>query len=287
VELAIQTVANAWVATFLYAIVAVGLALVFGVMRTANFAHGEFYMVGAYVVWFLYSYGTLPFAAALLASMGIVAAIGLLTERSIFRPLRGNVVAGLIASFGLIFILQVAVGRIWGVGLAKPVPSPVPGSLEILGATIAWERFIIIPIGIAALVGLWFFLNRVKTGIALRACAQDSEAAALQGISITRMAAVAFGISGAFAGMAGALRASIDSVQPYMGHSVILMAFIIVIVGGTGSLQGAFLASILFGFLHTIVTTLLNSTIANIIAAVTMATILAIRPKGLMGREEV
>jgi branched-chain amino acid transport system permease protein len=101
------------------------------------------------------------------------------------------------------------------------------------------------------------------------------------------MAALAMGIAAAFAGVAGGLRSPIDSVQPYMGHSVIVMAFIIIIVGGTGSLMGAFLASILFGFLHTIVTTLINSTVANIIAAVTMATILAIRPRGLMGREEV
>lgn len=286
-ELALQTMANAWVATFLYAVVAVGLALIFGVMRTANFAHGEFFMIGSYVVWLLCSRGDLPFPAAVLAAVGVVVGISLIAERGIFRPLRGNVVTSFIASIGLLFILQVAVGRIWGVGLAKPVPAAFPGSLEILGATIAWERFIIIPAGITMLGLLWFFLNRIKAGQALRACAQDPEAASLQGISMNRMAALAFGIAGAFAGVAGALRASIDSVTPYMGHTVILMAFIIVIVGGAGSLQGAVLAAILFGFLHTIVTTVLNSTIANIIAAVVMAVVLSIRPKGLLGREEV
>lgn len=286
-ELALQTVANAWVATFLYAVVAVGLALIFGVMRTANFAHGEFFMVGAYTVWLLYTRGGWPFFAAVLAAMGVVAGIGLITERGIFRPLRGDIVAGLIASIGLVFILQVAVGRIWGVGLAKPVPSAFPGSVEVLGTSVGWERFMIIPAAITMLGLLWFFLHRFKLGRALRAVAQDPEAAALQGISINRIAALAMGIAGAFAGVAGALRASIDPVTPYIGHTVILMAFIIIIVGGTGSLEGALLAAIMFGFLHTIVTTVLNSTIANIIAAVVMLLVLAIRPKGLLGREEV
>lgn len=285
-ELALQTVANAWVATFLYAVVAVGLALIFGVMRTANFAHGEFFMVGAYTVWLLYARGDWPFPAAVLAAVGVVAGIGLITERTIFRPLRGNVVAGLIASLGLVFILQVIVGRIWGLGMSKPVPPAFPGSLEILGASVGWQRFIMIPAGITMLGLLWLFLHRFKLGRALRATAQDPEAAALQGISIDRMALLAMGIAAAFAGVAGALMASIYPVTPYMGHTVILMTFIIVIVGGTGSLEGAFLAAILFGFLHTIVTTVLDSTIANIIVTVVMAVVLAIRPKGLLGREE-
>lgn len=286
-ELVLQTVANAWVATFLYVMVAVGLTLVFGVMRTANFAHGEFFMVGSYTVWLLYSRGGWPFFAAVLAAMGVVVGIGLIAERGIFRPLRGNITAGFVASIGLIFILQVAVGRIWGLGVAKPVPSGFPGLVEILGTRVAWERFMIIPTGITMLGLLWFFLHRFKLGRALRATAQDPDAASLQGISINRMGALAMGIAAAFAGVAGALRASIDQVTPYMGGTVILMAFIITIVGGAGSLEGALLAAIMFGFLHTIVTTLFNSTIANIIAVVVMAVVLAIRPKGLLGREEI
>ncbi|UCG54676.1 MAG: branched-chain amino acid ABC transporter permease [Dehalococcoidia bacterium] len=286
-EFAIQTVANAWVATFLYAVLAVGLALIFGVMRTANFAHGEFFMVGAYVVWLLYSRSDWPFPVAVVAAMGIVTGIGMITELGVFRTLRGNVVAGLIASLGLVFILQVTVGRIWGLGLAKPVAPFFPGSLEILGANVGWQRFSIIPAGLTMLGILWLFLNRFKMGQALRATAQDPEAAALMGISINRMALLAMGISAAFAGVAGALMSSVYPVEPYMGHAVILMAFIIVIVGGTGSLIGAFVAAIMFGFIHTVVTTVFDSTVAIIIACVTMAIILAVRPKGLLGREKV
>ncbi|MFC1956666.1 branched-chain amino acid ABC transporter permease, partial [Chloroflexota bacterium] len=143
------------------------------------------------------------------------------------------------------------------------------------------------PISMGMLGGLWFFLHRVKLGRALRAMTQDPEAAALQGISINRMALLAMAIAAALAGAAGGLMSSIHLVTPYMGGAVILMSLIIVIVGGSGSLEGAVLAAIIFGFLHTIVTTLLDSTVANIIAALVMGVMLAVRPEGLLGREQI
>lgn len=287
-ELVLQTVANAWIATFLYAVVAVGLALIFGVMRTANFAHGEFFMLGAYTVWLLYSRAEWPFFAAVAVAAGVVAAIGIATERGVFKPLRGNVVGGLIASLGLVFILQVTAVQLWGVGARpKPVSPAFPGALEILGTSVGWQRFVVIPAAITMLGLLWFFLHRLKLGRALRAIAQDREAAALQGIAIDRMSMLAMAIAAAFAGVAGGLMAPIYQVTPYLGHTVILMVFIIIIVGGTGSLEGAILAAVMFGFLHTIVTTLLDSTVAIIISCVAMAVILAIRPQGLLGREKV
>lgn len=285
-QLVLQTLANSVVASGFYGIMAVGLALVFGVMRMANYAHGEFFMVGAYAVWLLYGEANWPFFPAVVAGMGIVIGIGLLAERGIFRPVRGNVVTGFIMSIGMVFILQVLVGRIWGVGLAKPVPLAFPGSLEFLSAAIRMQRIIVIPIAFGSLGALWFFLNRVKLGRALRACAQDPDAAALQGISINRMSMLSMGIASAFAGLAGGLMAPIHIVTPYMGHAIILTAFVVVIVGGAGSLQGAITTAIIFGFLHTIVTTVLDATTALIIGVLLMLTVLTIRPRGLMGREE-
>lgn len=286
-ELIWQTVVNAWVAVSLYAMVAVGLALILGVMHTVNYAHGEFFMVGAYTVWLLYSRGDLPFFVAVLAGAAVTAVIGMISEKTIFKYLRGNIVAGAVASLGLVFILQVAVGQAWGVGISKPVPPVLEGALDIFGAKVGWQRFIVIPISMAMLGGLWFFLHRVKLGRALRAMTQDPEAAALQGISIGRMALLAMAISAALAGVAGGLMAPIHLVTPYMGGTVILMALIVVIVGGAGSLEGAVLAAVIFGFLHTIVTTLLDSTVANIIAALFMGVMLAVRPGGLLGREQI
>jgi len=282
-----QTVVNSWVTTFMFALPAVGVALLFGVARTANFAWGEFLMMGAYTIWLLYTVGGWPFPVALLGAIGVVAGIGLITEVGFFRQLRGDLSATFMASTGLIFVLQVLAGQLWGLGRSKPVAPPLVGSLEILGASVGWQRVVIIPVGIAMIGGLWFFVHRVKLGQALRAMAQDREAAALQGINLDRMALLAMGIASGFAGVAGAFLAPIYSVTPYMGVKFIMMVFIVVIAGGTGSVEGAFLASIIFGFLYAIVTTLYDSTIALIIAAVIMSIVLSIRPQGLLGREKI
>lgn len=281
-----QTIANALVMSAFYALIAVGLTLVFGVMDIANFAHGEFYMLGAYVVWLLYAVGHWPFFAAVGAAILLVGVLGVIVERGIFRPVRGNILSGFIMSVGLVFILQVFVGQVWGVGKMKPVPAAFPGILDILGVSTSWQRFIVIPAAILLLGLLWVFLERFRLGRGLRASAQDSEAASLQGISVNRSGAIAMLIGCAMAGAAGALMAPIMSVYPYMGHMVIWTAFVVIIVGGPGNIKGTILAALLFGFLHTIVTTLLDSTIANLVSVLLMLILLAIRPEGLLGHAE-
>lgn len=271
----------------MFAVPAVGVALLFGVAGTPNFAWGEFLMVGAYAIFLLYTLGGWPFPVAVLGAMGVVIGVGVITELAFFRQLRGNQANTFMASTGLIFVLQVLAGQLWGLGRSKPVAPPLMGSLEIFGASVGWQRVVIIPVGIAMIGGLWFFVHRVKLGRALRAMAQDSDAAALQGINPNKTALLAMGIACAFAGVAGALLAPIYSVTPYMGVKFIMMVFIIVIAGGTGSIEGAVLASIIFGFLYAVVTTLYDSTIALIIAAVIMSIVLTIRPQGLLGREKI
>lgn len=282
-SLLLQTAANAGILTCIYALVAVGMAIVFGVMKMANMAHGEFVMVGAYCVWLLYAVAGWPFPAAVIGAIAIVAALGLGVERAIFRPLRGQVVIGYIATAGLMFMMQVGVGRIWGVGRPEIIPTYLTGSVEFLGAIVGAQRLIVVPAAAAALSLLWFFLYRAKAGRALRAVAQDPEAAALQGININRMTALAMALGGAFAGLAGGLMAQMYPVTPYMGTHVILIAFIIIIVGGLGSIMGAVIASVIFGFLYTFVTTALDGVLASIIGVIVMLVVLAIRPKGLLG----
>lgn len=281
-----QTIVNALVTSSFYALIAVGLSLVFGVMTIVNFAHGELYMLGAYTVWFLYAVGNMPFFAAVGVAIVVVGLLGILLERGIFRPVRGNMLSALIISVGIVFILQVSVGQIWGVGKMKPVPAAFPGALDLLGIYISWQRLIVIPVAILLLGGLWVFLTRFRLGRALRASAQDSEAASLQGISINRSAAIAMLIGCAMAGAAGALMSPIMSVYPYMGHMVIWTCFVIIIVGGAGNIKGTILAALFFGFLHTIITTLLDSTIALIVSSLFMLIFLAIRPQGLLGYAE-
>jgi len=136
------------------------------------------------------------------------------------------------------------------------------------------------------LAALWWFLRRTRFGWALRACAQDPEAAALQGISINQTARIAMFIGAALAGVAGALTAPLVRTYPYMGHSVIVTAFIIIIVGGVGSLEGAVVAAVLYAFVHTFVTTFYDGVIADIVGLLLMLLVLIVRPTGLFGTKE-
>jgi branched-chain amino acid transport system permease protein len=283
----IQTLANSVVSGSIYALVAIGLALSFGVMRMANFAHGEFFMVGAYVVYVLYALEGWPFFVAVAAALPIVGLLGIIVERLVFRPTRANTLAGFMATAGLAFMLQVLTGQLWGVGLAKQIPTPFVGAVDIGGALIGIQRLIVIPITFATLAALWYFLYRMKQGRALRACAMDPEAAALQGVNINRMTALSMALAGASAGLAGALMAPINSVNPYMGHSVILIAFVVVIVGGMSSVEGAVIAALLLGFIHNFCTTLWDGTTATMVGVGFMAVVLVVRPQGLLGREAV
>jgi branched-chain amino acid transport system permease protein len=281
-----QTILNGLMTSSFYALIAVGLSLVFGVMHIVNFAHGEFYMVGAYTVWVLYAKLHWPFFLAVAAAIVIVGLLGLVSERLIFRRAKGNVLSGFIMSVGLVFILQVAVVKIWGLGKMKPVPAAYPEVLSIGGVSTSWQRFIVVPATMLLLGALWIFLERFRLGRALRAAALEPEAAALQGISVKKAAAVAMLIGSAMAGAAGALMAPIMSVHPYMGHAVVWTAFVVVIVGGAGNIKGTVLASLFFGYLTTIITTLLDSTIANLVNVLVMLILLAIRPQGMAGHAE-
>jgi len=282
----LQTAANAGIISIFYALIAVGLALIFGVMGILNFAHGALYMVGAYAVWNIYAQVGAPFPIAIIASIAIVCGLALGMERGLFRLVQYRPMTGLLLSMGMVFILQVLMVQLWGVSLLRYVPPSIRGTLEIFGASVPWQRVIVIPAALGLLGGLWFFLHRAKMGLALRAVAQNREAAALQGIDVYRMNALAMGIGGALAGAAGGFMAPILPVTPYMGNSAVITAFIVLIVGGVGSIEGALLASLILGFLLTFVTTYINGTIATIAGAVLMFLVLVIRPRGIMGRAQ-
>jgi branched-chain amino acid transport system permease protein len=280
-QLILQTIINGIQLSSFYALLAIGLSLVFGVAGIANLAHGEFYMLGAYVVWLFYGLRGLNFFAAVLLAMLLVGGLGIVVERGIFKPLRGNVLGVAIISVGLLFILQVLVGQIWGLGYPKRVDDPIMGALNIHGVTIGWQRVIVISASVFLLSMLWVFLQRTKLGRAIRASALDSEAASLQGISINRSATLAMGIGSALTGAAGALMSPAVAVHPYMGHMALLIALIVVIVGGVGNLKGTVLTAVLFGFLYTVITTFLDAVIANIASVLFMVLLLAIKPGGL------
>ena len=283
IDLLLQTGLNAAYAASYLALVAVGLVLIFGVMGIVNFAHGELFMLGAYVVVALYSGFGLPFLLVVAIGLAFVGCVGLLMERTMFRPLRDNPLGGLVASIGFLMILQALVSMGFGVRM-EHVP-PVTQEVLVFSDRVRLpvQRLFVIVAAIVLLAALWVFLKRTRFGWALRASAQDPEAAALQGISITQTARIAMFVGAGLAGTAGALTAPLISVNPHMGHSVIVAAFIVIIVGGVGSLEGAVLASVVYAFTHTFVTTFSDGVIADIVGLSLMLGVLVVKPTGLFG----
>ena len=284
-DLLLQTFLNAAYAASHMALVAVGLVLIFGVMGVINFAHGELFMLGAYAVVAVYAKGDAPFFAAVLAGLALTGLVGVGMERGLFRPLRGNPLGGLVASIGFLLILQALVSMTFGVR-PEHVPPPTKAVIEIGGAGLPVQRLAVIVAALVLLGGLRWFLRHTRTGWALRACAQDPEAAALQGVSIRRSSQLAMGVGAALAGAAGALAAPLTPPSPLMGHPVIVAAFIVIIVGGVGSLEGAAAAAVLYAFVHTFVTTFFDGVVADIVGLALMLAVLVVRPQGLFGVRE-
>ncbi len=283
IELLAQTALNAAYAASYISLVAVGLVLIFGVMKVINFAHGELFMAGAYSVVALYATGALPFLLAVAAGLVFVGALGLVMERALFRPLRDNPLGGLVASIGFLMILQSAAVMGFGVRMVHIPPATQEVIVLADKVRLPLARLYVIVAAIVLLTALWFFLKRTRFGWALRASAQDPEAASLQGISINQTARIAMFLGAALAGVAGALTAPLVSVDPYMGHSVIITAFIVIIVGGVGSLEGAVIASVAYAFIHTIVTTFWDGVLADIVGLCLMLLVLIVKPTGLLG----
>ncbi len=283
-DLLIQTVVNGLIQSGFYALAAIGLVLVFGVMRVVNFAHGELVMIGAYTIWFVHAQLNAPYLMTVVLAIVLVTGIGLLMERYLFRPMTGDPLGGLICSIGVLFILQVVATYVGGEGPSKQVPPPFEGTLVLLDTIrIPYQRLFSLTVAASALGVLWYFLTRTKLGWALRAVSMDREAAALQGISTVRISMVAIGVGAAMAGLAGALMAPLTNINPHMGHNVIIAAFIVTIVGGIGSLPGAVVASLLYALFHTFVTTYFSGTVATISGLLIMVLVLIVRPTGIMG----
>lgn len=283
-ELFLQSIINGLVQGGFFALFAVGLVLIFGVMGVVNFAHGELVMVGAFTIWVLHAQAGLAYIPAIAVAVVLVAAIGLVMERILFRPTRLDPLGGLICSIGVLFILQVVAALIGGDGPSKQVAPPYQGTLIMFDSLrIPYQRVFSLFVSVVALGSLWFFLVRTKFGWALRAVAMDREAAELQGINTNRISMIAIGVGTALAGLAGGLIAPLTNINPHMGHNVIITAFIVTIVGGVGSLSGAVLASVLYAMFHTFITVYIGGTIATISGLVLMVLVLIVKPTGLMG----
>lgn len=282
---ALQIAMNGLSLSFTYALMAVGLSLIFGVLRVINFAHGELLMLGAYMVWILAVGQEIPFGIAAIGSLAFVTCVGIAMERGLFKPTRTEPFRGFILSIGVMYIVQVIALLIFGAQF-KSVPSIVSGSLQLFGTSFITERLVLIPINAAIIAAVWFFLERSKYGRAIRACIQNPKAAALQGISRDRMSLLVMAMGGGITGLAGSiLSLGGIAITPFFGVNFILKAFIVVIVGGMGSIGGTVIASLIFGFLDSTISTLINPRIIVLIDILVLIAILTFRPRGIFGRD--
>jgi branched-chain amino acid transport system permease protein len=283
----LQTVINGVMLSVILILFALGLSLVFGIMRIVNFAHGEVYMLGGFGMWWFYAQHDVPYVLSLILTMAMVAGIGMIMEKLFFRKFRGNLLPGMIISVGLIFIMQASVATGWGfLDKAIPTPSVFEGVIHSLGATLSKERLYVILICAAVVVFLYLFLMRTRYGRSMRATAQDPDAAALQGIGVDRTCGIAMGIGAALAAAAGALAGSVFLVNPYMGSFPLLKAFVAIILGGMGSLPGTVIGGFMIGFTESFGSTYLSSTLATMLIFLLLIVTLVIRPTGLFGRAE-
>jgi branched-chain amino acid transport system permease protein len=269
----------------IYILMALGLTLMFGMMHIINFAHGAVYMLGAFVIYYVFFQGGLPYFAAFVMAMVLLGAFGYLVERSVYRPIKGGIEPTLVALLALTTFLQAAGYPVFG-QLDKHVPPVFQGTRSVFGVMISVERLMIIPLAGVLVVGLYLFINKTRLGAAMRAIEQDKEAAALQGVNVNMINGLAFGIGFALAAAAGALMAPIFKLDPMMGEQPLLKAFIIIILGGLGSVPGAILGGLMLGLVDSIVATALGAEPAFLLSFVFIILLLLWKPSGLFGHAQ-
>jgi branched-chain amino acid transport system permease protein len=294
-EYGIQQLINALSLGSLYALMAIGLAMVFGILRLINFAHGDMMMVASYAALFLLLAGA-PYWVVVPLAVVITALAGMLMERVAYRPIRGAPdVALLLTSFAVTIILQNSVVLIIG---ARSRAFPVP---EFLGTVFQFGQLYVSSVNVVAIVTtaivlvlLTLFVTRTNTGISMRAAADDMVAAQLMGININHVIAAAFAIGSGLAAIAGLLwTAKIGKVDPFMGFFPVLKAFIAAIIGGFGTIPGAVVGGFLLGFLEISLQAVLPgewSAYRDALVFGTLILVLLVRPNGVLGahkREEV
>ncbi|MCS6882862.1 MAG: branched-chain amino acid ABC transporter permease [Oscillochloridaceae bacterium] len=288
----LQQTVNALNLGSIYALVAIGLTIVYGILRLINFAHGDMMTVGAYVALAALSALVLPVWSALLFAMIVAGAIGIIIERLAYRPLRGSrEVAMLITSLAISSLIQNSATMAL---TAQPRPLRLPAELtrrvEWAGLTIAPIDGVILLLSIALMALLSLFVKYTTIGIAMRACSERVQTAHLMGVNVNRVIAVAFGVSAALAGVAGVLwSGKFGLVDPFTGFVPGLKAFVAAVIGGVGSIPGAMVGGYLLGFAEVFFVAFAPPALSGYRDAfvfVLLLAILLVRPAGLFGLEE-
>jgi branched-chain amino acid transport system permease protein len=280
----IQSLLNGLTLSSIYILVSLGMALIMSIMNIVQMAHGEVYMVGAYIVYYFFSVLGLNYYVALVLSVILVGGLGIILQRFLFRRYQGVPERAMIVSVGLMLVLQNIVIFAAG-GQAKGYDSPFAGIVEIFGAGLSEERLVIIFVGLILVIGLFIFVRYTKQGQAMLAISQEKEGAALQGININYIGGLAFFMGCALAAIAGGLVGGLFSLLPTMGSFSLMKGIAIIVLGGMGSIPGVIVGSLILGFVDGVVPMFSTPYVAGLIGYGAIVLILFFRPRGLWGHE--
>lgn len=268
----------------IYVLLAVGLSLIFGMLTVVNFAHGAFFMVGAYLGLVAIQWTGSFWAALVLAPIG-ASLVGMVCERWLIRPLYGRGIDyPLLLTFGLAYMLVEGVRMIFGkAGLPFDTPEVLQGATDLGFADFPTYRLFVIAVVALLLVALWFLIEKTSFGLIVRAGARDPEIVRVLGVDVSRVWLIVFGIGTGIAALAGVLSAPLQGVSPEMGTAVLIVAFVVTVIGGMGSLFGAVIAGLLVGVVESM-SVLLFPEASKVSMFIIMAAVLLLRPQGLFGR---
>ena len=266
-------------------LLATGLTLVFGVMGIINLAHGSFFMIGAYLALTLTRLG-MPFAVTIVLSLIGAVAIGIVTELVTLRHIYGrDHLDQVLLTFGLILIFNETVRLLWGADIQSlPMPEALSGSIPLFGRhRYPAYRLFVTAFGLLVGAGLWLLINRTRLGMIIRAGASRRETVGAMGININLVFTAVFGLGAGLAAVSGTVAAPILSLYPGMGEEIIIITFVVVVIGGLGSLRGALLGSLLIGVADTFGKAMLPE-LSSVMVYVMMVVVLLFKPRGLFSR---
>ena len=269
-----------------YAIIALGYSMVYGIAKMLNFAHGDVIMVGAFVAYFALSSFGLPTIVALILSVVACTVLGIVVEKLAYKPLRGaSSLSVLITAIGVSYFLQNAAMLMWGTD-TKIFPTILEGTLTIGELSIPYLTLLTILSCIVIMVVLTMFINKTKTGRAMRACSEDKGAASLMGINVNQIISITFAIGSGLAAIAAVLLcATYPSVYPTLGSMPGIKAFTAAVLGGSGSIPGAFLGGLLLGVIENLARAYISTQLSDAIVFMVLIVILLIKPTGLLGKK--
>lgn len=280
-----QVFVNGLALSAIYILIALGFTLLFGIMRVVNFAHGEFAMLGGFSLYYLYGQFNIPWIAAVPLSALLVATAALVLERFVFRWFYQRMFQSMIGLMGLSMVLMFSSLLIWD-AYERNVPSPFSSIIEIGDVVLPTDRLVVILVAAIALLLFYLFMQHSRHGLSMRAAAIDLEVAQAQGIETERVYKLAFFIAIFMTALAGGLYTQTYVLSPLIGERPLMIAFIVVVLGGMGSIPGAALGGLILGFVESFLGTFYGAAVSAFVSFGVVLALIIFRPWGLLGKPE-